>query len=178
MRRREFIWLFGAGVAWPCAVLAQEPGRTYRLGFLYPARFEPPDAVAAFFDELKRAGFVEGKNLTIEFRAFAPHPERMGEYAAELVKSGPDVILTAERAVPALMEATKTIPILSLGIDLVRLGLANSMGRPNGNVTGVSFLALELDSKRQEILIEAVPGSGKWQSLQIQNRRILLDSTR
>ena len=76
MRRREFIWLFGAGVAWPFAVLAQEPGRTYRLGFLYPVRLEPPDAVAAFFRELKRAGFVEGKNLTFEFRAFAPHPER------------------------------------------------------------------------------------------------------
>jgi putative tryptophan/tyrosine transport system substrate-binding protein len=158
MRRREFIWLFGAGVAWPFAVLAQEPGRTYRLGFLYPVRLEPPDAVAAFFGELKRAGFVEGKNLTFEFRAFAPHPERMAEYAAELVKSDPDLILAAATAIPALQEATKTIPILGLGGDLVGMGLVNSMRRPNGNVTGVSFPTTELDGKRQDILIEAVPG--------------------
>jgi putative tryptophan/tyrosine transport system substrate-binding protein len=158
MRRREFIWLFGAGVAWSFAASAQEPGRTYRLGFLYPARLEPPDAVAAFFDELKRAGFVEGKNLTIEFRAFAPHPERMAEYAAEIVKSGPDLILAAGPPIPALQEATKTIPILGLGIDLARLGLVNSMRNPNGNVTGVAFLAQELDGKRQDILIEIVPG--------------------
>jgi len=58
MRRRELICFFGAAVAWPFAVLAQEPGRTYRLSFLYPARLEPPDAVAAFFDELKRAGLA------------------------------------------------------------------------------------------------------------------------
>jgi putative ABC transport system substrate-binding protein len=158
MRRREFIWLFGAGIAWPCAVLAQEPGRTYRLGFLYPARLEPPDAVTAFFDELKRAGFVEGKNLTIEFRAFAQHPERMAEYAVELVKRGPDIILSSGPALPALQEATKTIPILGLGIDLIGLGLVNSIRRPTGNVTGVTFLSTELDGKRQEILIEAVPG--------------------
>src|ERR1700676_1479792 len=127
MRRREFIWLFGAAVAWPCAVLAQEPGRTYRLGFLYPVRLEPPDAVAAFFGELKRAGFVEGKNLTVEFRAFTPHPERMAEYAAELVKSDPDLILAVAPAIPALQEATKTIPILVLGLssDLVGMGLVN-----------------------------------------------------
>jgi putative ABC transport system substrate-binding protein len=90
MRRREFIALMGASVAWPFGAMAQQPGRMYRLGILFPVRLEPPDAVAALFDELKRAGFVEGKNLTIEFRAFAPHPERMSEYAAELVKTGPD----------------------------------------------------------------------------------------
>jgi putative ABC transport system substrate-binding protein len=74
MRRREFIVFLGTVGAWPLAALAQEPGRTYRLGFLYPVRLEPPEAVAALFDELKQAGFVEGKNLTIEFRAFAPLP--------------------------------------------------------------------------------------------------------
>ena len=65
MRRREFIVLLGTVSAWPLAALAQEPGRTYRIGFLYPVRLEPPDAIAAFFNELKQAGFVEDKNLTI-----------------------------------------------------------------------------------------------------------------
>ena len=111
-----------------------------------------------FFDGLKRAGFVEGKNLTIEFRAFAPHPERMSEYAAELVNARVDVILAAAPSIPALQEATKTIPILGLGGDLVGMGLLNSMGRPTGNVTGVSIPNTELDGKRQDILIEAVPG--------------------
>jgi putative tryptophan/tyrosine transport system substrate-binding protein len=129
----------------------------HRLGFLYPVRLEPPDAVAAFFDELKRAGFIKGKNLTIKFLAFA-HPERMSEYAAELVKDSPDLILTGGPAAGAVYEVTKTIPILGLDVDLVGLGLVNSMARPNGNVTGVAFLSNELDGKRQEILIEAVPG--------------------
>jgi putative ABC transport system substrate-binding protein len=165
MRRREFIALAGATATWPFAALAQEPGRTYRLGFIYPVRLEPPNAVAAFFDELKRAGFIEGKNLTIEFRAFVPHPDRVPEYAAELVKARADVILPAGPAVRAAQEATKTIPILAVDEDLFGSGLVNSMARPNGNTTGVSLLATELDGKRQEILIEVLPGIRRMAAL-------------
>jgi putative tryptophan/tyrosine transport system substrate-binding protein len=165
MRRREFIALVGASVAWPFAALAQEPGRMYRVGILFPVRLEPPDAVAALFGELKRAGFVEGKNLTVEFRPFAPHPERIPEYAAELVKERPDVIFGAGPTIPALQEATKTIPILGLDLDLVGSRLVNSMARPNGNVTGLAFISNELDGKRQEILIELVPGIRKMATL-------------
>jgi putative tryptophan/tyrosine transport system substrate-binding protein len=177
MRRREFIALFGASVTWPFAAVAQEPGRTYRLGFLYPVRLEPPDAVTAFFDQLRQHGFIEGKNLTIEFRAFAPHPERMSEYAAELVKDGVDVILAGGPAIRAVQEATKTIPILGLENDLEGSGLVNSMARPNGNTTGVSFLATELDGKRQEILIEAVPGLRRLAALaDVSNAAAKLDA--
>jgi putative ABC transport system substrate-binding protein len=164
MRRREFIALMGASVTWPFGAMAQEPGRMYRIGILFPVRLEPPEAVAALFSELKRAGFVEGKNLTIEFRAFAQHPERISEYAAELVKSAPDVIFAAGPTIPALQEATKTIPILGL-IDWVGSGLVNSMARPTGNVTGLVFMSDELDGKRQEILIELVPGIRKMAAL-------------
>jgi putative ABC transport system substrate-binding protein len=157
MRRREFITLISASVTWPFAAMAQEPGRTYHLGFLMPVRLEPPDAIAALFGELKRAGFVEGKNLTYEVRAFAPHPELMAEYAAELVKAGPDVILATGATIPALQEATKTIPLLGFNLDLVGSGLVNSMAHPNGNVTGLAFISNELDGM-QELLIEAVPG--------------------
>jgi putative ABC transport system substrate-binding protein len=159
MRRRDFVmFVGGAVVAGPFAALAQEPGRIYRLGFLYPAPPQPPHAVAAFFGALRQQGFIEGKNLTNELREFAPHPERMSEYAAELVKDRSDIILAAGPAIRAVQEATKTIPILGLENDLVKSGLVNSMARPDGNTTGVSFLATELDGKRQEILIEAVPG--------------------
>jgi putative tryptophan/tyrosine transport system substrate-binding protein len=159
MRRREFIiFLVGSATAGSFAALAQEPGRTYRLGFLYPGPLEPPHAVAAFFGALREQGFIEGKNLTIELREFAPHPERMPEYAAELVKDRSDIILAGGPAIRAVQEATKTIPILGLENDLVGSGLVNSIARPNGNITGVSFLATELDGKRQEVLIEAVPG--------------------
>jgi putative tryptophan/tyrosine transport system substrate-binding protein len=130
-----------------------------------PVRLEPPDAIAAFFDELKRTGFVEGKNLTYEVRAFAPHPERMSEYAAEIVKAVPDIILADSATIPALQEATKTIPILGFDLDLVGSGLVNSMAHPNGDVTGLAFISNELDGKRQEILIEAVPGIRKMAAL-------------
>jgi putative tryptophan/tyrosine transport system substrate-binding protein len=144
MRRRDFIALLSATfTSWPFAAMAQEPGRMSRIGILFPVRLEPPDAVAALFGELKRAGFVEGKNLTIDFRPFAPHPERIPEYAAELVKERPDVIFGAGPTIPALREATKTIPILGLDLDLVGSGLVNSMARPTGNVTGLVFMSNE-----------------------------------
>ena len=166
MRRRDFVmFVGGAVVAGPFAALAQEPGRMYRIGILFPVRLEPPDAVAALFGELKRGGFVEGKNLTVEFRAFAPHPERIQEYAAELVKERPDLIFAAGPTIPAFQEATKTIPILGLDLDLVGSGLVNSMARPTGNVTGFVFMSSELDGKRQEILIELVPGIRKMAAL-------------
>jgi putative tryptophan/tyrosine transport system substrate-binding protein len=84
MRRREFIALMGASVAWSFAALAQEPGRTYRLGFLYAAPRDVAGVVTAFLDEVGRQGFIEGKNLAVDYRAFGSHPERVSEYAAEL----------------------------------------------------------------------------------------------
>ncbi len=162
MRRRDFLSVVAGATAWPFAAVAQQPGRMYRIGILFPVRLEPPEAVATLFDELKRAGFVEGKNLTIEFRAFAPHPERIPEYAAELVKGGPDVIFAAGPTVRAVQDATKTIPILGLDLDP---GAVTSMARPNGNVTGLTFIKNELDGKRQEILIELVPGIRKMAAL-------------
>ena len=114
----------------------------------------------AFFDELRRRGFIEGQNLTVEYRAYGLHVDLISEYAAELVNARVDVIVTAGdvATIRAAQQATKTIPILAMTDDMVRLGLVASMARPDGNTTGVSILALELDGKRQEILIEAVPG--------------------
>ena len=165
MRRRQFIALLGgATAAWPLAMRAQEAGRIYRLGCLLPLRRDSPINVA-FFDALRRGGFIEGQNLAVEYRAYGLHPEMISEYAAELVKERPDVICAAGPTIPALQEATKTIPVLGLDLDLVGSGLVNSMARPTGNVTGLVFMSNELDGKRQEILIELVPGIRKMAAL-------------
>jgi putative tryptophan/tyrosine transport system substrate-binding protein len=156
MRRREFIALMGASVTWPFAALAQQAGRTYHLGCLLAS---PPNEYLAFFDGLRRHGFIEGQNLTVEYRAYAQHVDLIPQYAAELVKARVDVIVASgEEAVRAVQQATKTIPIVAIAGDMLGSGLVNSLARPDGNTTGVSILLFEAYGKRQDILIEAVPG--------------------
>ncbi len=163
MRRREFIALFGgAAAAWPLAAHAQDAGRTYRLGMMFPFPREARGSVGivdALMDELRRNGFVEGQNLVVEYRAWAAHLDLTSDYAAELVKRPLDVLAAGGTvAARALQKATNTIPILAIADDMIAEGVVRSMARPEGNTTGVSILATELDGKRQEILIEAVPG--------------------
>jgi putative ABC transport system substrate-binding protein len=158
MRRREFISLMSASVAWPFAALAQQAGRTYRVGGLSSGPRNSP-AIVAMFDELRRFGFIEGQNLTIHWRQYTLHIDLISEFAADLVKAKVDVIWAAgDAAIRAAQQATATIPILGGSEDMVAAGLVKSMARPGGNTTGMSLLATELDGKRQEILIEAVPG--------------------
>jgi putative ABC transport system substrate-binding protein len=159
MRRRDFItFLGGATVAWPFASLAQEAGRTYRFGALLNFSRDAPPALA-LFAELRRRGFIEGQNLTVEFRAYGQHVDLIPQYATELVMARVDVIVTAgDETVRAVQQATKTIPIVALVGDMLGSGLVTSLARPDGNTTGVSILAREADGKRQDILIEAVPG--------------------
>jgi putative ABC transport system substrate-binding protein len=165
MRRREFIALMGASVAWPVPALAQEPGRTYRLGCLLPARRDTPVNVA-FFEELRRRGFIEGQNLTVDYRAYGLHVDLISQYAAELVKARVDVIVVAGgMGVRAAQQATKTIPIVALAEDMLGSGLVTALARPDGNTTGVSGFVPELDAKRVEILIEAVPGLRRMAAL-------------
>ena len=169
MRRREFIALMGASVALPFAALAQEPGRTYRLGVVTTYSLDDPaqgGSMIALFDELRRRGFIEGKNLKIESRVTGSRRELLSEYLAELVKAKVDVIYTGGAgAIRAAQQVTKTIPILAITDDMVGAGLVESMAHPNANTTGISILATELDGKRQEILIEAVPGLRRMAAL-------------
>jgi putative ABC transport system substrate-binding protein len=166
MRRREFIALMGgASVTWPFAAMAQQPGRTYRVGGLSSgARNGPP--IVAMFDELRRFGFIEGQNLTIEWRQYTLHIDLISDFAADLVKAKVDVIYAAgDAGIRAAQRATTTIPILAGGVDMVGAGLVNSLAHPGGNTTGMSILATELDGKRQEFLIEAVPGLRRMAAL-------------
>ena len=166
MKRRQFIALMaGEIITWPFAAMAQQVGRTYRLGCLLPFPRDAPVNVA-FFDELRRRGFIEGQNLTVEYRAFGLHFDLISQYAAELVKAQPDVIYAGGGvAVRAAQQATKSIPIIGISDDMIGEGLVESLARPNGNTTGISILAAELDGKRQEILVEAVPGLRRMAAL-------------
>ncbi len=170
MRRREFIALVGAAVTLSFTALALEQGRTYRLGVLVPECRDTPARIA-LFDEVNRLGFVEGVNFARECREFGGKSEAASEYAAALVKSKVDVIYAlGDTAIRAAQGATSTIPILGSTNDMLEAGLVKSLARPEGNTTGTSFFSIELDGKRQEILIEALPG--------IKHIAALADSTR
>jgi putative tryptophan/tyrosine transport system substrate-binding protein len=156
--RRQFITLLGGATAWPLELRAQEPGRTYRLGGLTPSPRDAPH-YAALFDELRQRGFIEGRNLTIDWRGYGVRTEQFPDIAVELVKAKADVIFCAgDVAIRAAQQATATIPILAVTDDMVGSGLVRSLAQPSGNTTGVNILASDLDGKRQDILIEAVPG--------------------
>jgi putative tryptophan/tyrosine transport system substrate-binding protein len=158
VRRREFITLIG-GAAWPFAARAQEPGHTYRIGFLTPALRESYDV---FFYAMRLNGFIEGQNLVVVVAAFGIQNDQIPNAVASLVAASPDVIVAGpELPLRALQQATRTIPVVGMTEDMVSDGLVASLARPDGNITGVSLMSPELDGKRQEILIEAVPGVRK-----------------
>jgi hypothetical protein len=115
--------------------------------------------VGALTDELRRNGFVERQNLAIEYRAWAPQMDLVSDYAADLAARPLDVFAVGGPvAVRAVQKATKIMPILAITDDMIGEGVVKSMARPDGNTTGVSILATELNGKWQEILIEGVPG--------------------
>jgi putative ABC transport system substrate-binding protein len=157
MRRRDFVPLIGAAAAWPLVVRAQEPGRNYRIGFITPIPRETP-AVAAFFDELRRNGFIEGQNLTVLGDGIGYRNDQIERIVTSLVVASPDVIVAGpELPLRALQKATRTIPVIGMTEDMVAEGFAVSLARPGGNITGVSLLTTDLDGKRQEILVDAMP---------------------
>jgi putative tryptophan/tyrosine transport system substrate-binding protein len=165
MRRRDLIILLGAAALSDAPIgRAQEPGRVYRLGVMVRGPRENV-SLAAFFDELRGSGFVEGQNLRVEGR-FSIRDEDAPEVAAALATAGVDAILTgSDHRTRIVQKATRTIPIVAVADDLVLSGLVSSLSRPGGNTTGISILATELDGKRQELLIELVPTARRMAAL-------------
>ena len=159
MKRRTVLGIVAGAMAWPFAARADEwePGRVYRIGFLLPTPRKEP-VVAALFDELRVHGLIEGQNLLVVGDGFGISFDQVPKAAAALVAASPDVINTGpEYAIRAVQKLTRTIPLVGMTEDMVGEGLVGSLARPGGNTTGVSLLSPELDGKRQEILIEAVP---------------------
>jgi putative tryptophan/tyrosine transport system substrate-binding protein len=161
MKRREFITLLGGTAAWPLAARAQQ-APTAVIGFLgLTSQSEWGKFVLALNNGLAETGYVEGRNLRIEYRWADGHYERLPAMAADLVRRKVDVIVTiAPPATLAAKAATTTIPIVFfMGSDPVQHGVVASLNRPGGNITGVTVLANEIGVKRLELLREIAPGS-------------------
>jgi len=159
MRRRDLIKaVAGSAIAWPLAVRAQQ--RTMPLvGFLNAqAAAGYTHLVAAFKQGLNENGFVEGQNVTIEYKWADSHLDQLPEFAAELIRLRPDVLVGTGGANAAAMAATKTIPIVvSFGGDPVKLGYVASLNHPVGNVTGVTIFSADLEAKRLALMNEILP---------------------
>ena len=165
MRRRDFIKVIaGSAVAWPLAARAQQPGKLPIIGFLGPnTRSAAGEWVAAFVQRLRELGWIDARNVAIEYRWAEGRDERYAEIAAEFARLKVDVIVTSGTpAVLASKQATSVIPIVfATAGDPVGSGLVASLARPGGNVTGLATLAAELAGKRLELLREVVPGLGR-----------------
>ena len=160
MRRREFVTLLGgAAAAWPLAARAQQPANA-TIGFLGASTASAWSRwSAAFVQRLRELGWIDGRTVAIEYRWAEGRTERYAEIAAEFVRLKVDVILTVGGAVVAAQQATSVIPIVfAIAIDPVGTGLVASLGRPGGNVTGLSMQATDLAGKRLELLREVLPG--------------------
>jgi putative ABC transport system substrate-binding protein len=154
MRRREFITLIGGAAAWPLEARAQEAGRQYRIAILSAAGSQ------IFLDELGKAGFVKGHNLEIDSRGIGVAPASYEKVAVDLTKARPDVLVVfGTDAARAAQKSTQRIPIVTLADDLLASKLVASMPHPEGNTTGVAMFAYQLDTKRLELLHEALPSA-------------------
>ena len=159
MRRREFIVLLGGATAWPALLCAQQATKVPRIGLLrLGTAAANADRVEAMRAGLRQVGYVEGKNIAIDFR-WAETVDQLPELAAELVRMNVDVIFApSSTEVEAARQATKTIPIVfAVHADPVAIGHVASLTRPGGNITGLTMLMTDLVAKELEILKEAVP---------------------
>ena len=177
MRRREFIGLVGGVAAWPFAARAQQPAKMKRIAIVSPATKVDDMNITgirvyrAFFEELRRLGYVEGQNLIVERYSGEGRTERFDSLTREVVSTSPDLIFPVATVLTQKFKlATSTIPIVAMTGDPVASGLVNSMARPGGNITGATVDAgPTLHGKRVEFLVEASPRSSNARFLASQS---------
>jgi putative ABC transport system substrate-binding protein len=162
MRRREFIVFVGTAAGWPLAARAEQQSSIPVIGFLNSASPQPfANYVSGFRVGLKQTGYIDGQNVTIEFRWAEGDYDRLPEMAADLVRRKVAVLASTggPPSVLAAKAATTTIPIVfTIGTDPIRLGVVTSLSRPGGNITGVNLFAAAMESKRLGLLRALIPG--------------------
>lgn len=164
VRRRDVIGLLGGAAAWPFAVRAQQPAPLIAL----MSGRSPEDSkhlIAAIQEGLAETGFVEGKNITVEYRWALGQYDRLPALAAELIKLHPALLIAVggDPSAVAAKKATATIPIVfGMGDDPIKAGLVTSFGRPGGNATGYTLLTSELEPKRLGLLRDLLPGASAF----------------
>jgi putative tryptophan/tyrosine transport system substrate-binding protein len=182
MRRREFITLLGSAATWPLVARAQQAGKVPRIGFLLFASADDgpyQKLINEFRNGLRELGYVEGRNISIEYRYAGGSHDRLAEMAAELVRIDVDVIVAHGTPGPlAAKRATANIPIVMTSAgDPVVSGLVASLGQPGSNVTGLSLMTTDLGGKRLQVLAELVPGLSQaailWNALNPFNALIM-----
>ena len=145
-------------VAWPLAARAQQAS-TAKVGLLWPGAGPPVSPrMESFREGLRRSGYIEGQNVTIELRYTLAGQEQLVDQAADLVRTNVDVIATFGDGPTKIAQGASSIPIVTIGDDLLGSGLIGSLSRPGGNTTGISIIAAELSAKRLELLSTIVPG--------------------
>jgi putative ABC transport system substrate-binding protein len=163
MKRRKFITLLGsAAVAWPLAARAQRGERVRRIGVLIPVEESDPEAqarVTAFRQGLEKLGWVDGRNVHVEYRSVLADIDRAERYAAEMVAQGADVIVTSGSwSLRAVQRQTRTVPIVFVQVgDPVGGGFVESLNHPGGNTTGFSTFEYPFAAKWLELLKEIAP---------------------
>jgi len=162
MRRREFIALLGSVSAWPIAARAQQLNRTHRIGVLSGLAADDPQGQAtgsALLQALQQLGWIDGRNVRIDYRWSSGNVDDARKYAAELVSLAPDVMVaTGGASVGALLQATRTIPIVFANVpDPVGSGFVESLSRPGGNATGFVQFEYSLSGKWLELLKQIAP---------------------
>jgi putative ABC transport system substrate-binding protein len=160
MRRRDFVAAVCITALWPIAAKAQLPAKHFRVGYLALTPAENVGLMKVLVDRLRELGWVEGQNLTIEYRSAEGDAKRLPGLATQLVETKPDVLVggTGTLAPQALKAATTTIPVIFAAVgDPLGAKLVASLSRPEGNVTGLSSQVADLGGKRLEILRDLLP---------------------
>jgi ABC-type uncharacterized transport system substrate-binding protein len=160
IRRRQFMTLLGGAAAWPLVARAQQPAKSYRVGFLALIPGEDTTLMKPLLERLHELGYSERTNMTFMYRSAEGDPERLAPLASELVQDNPDVLVAGfgTLAARAAKAATKTIPVVFTTVgDPLGAGIVASLSRPGGNVTGLTDQARDVQGKRLQLLLEVVP---------------------